>query len=256
MTQLSKGSFFVRHYNEDQCTHFCQLSRSGFCWSRSSVLSPNGWIFWGSFAHRFRCRWHWWEDSTEGAPLQLWFIHSFIHSFIQNIWKCVFLVTGLINPSNREIVSNCCEKDHLSSSKCCFLMSFVPKYPFVFHHQTAPLTDKMDRPSHPVQVPKSLTWSEASIMRSWLHRARDSLQARHRVEWLQDIGNVWEMCHLLVWWGWCFILKSRVNSDGGVMMVWFVRKCKHSEWYISVISTFRWVVSCLIGTCMIIYMCV
>ena len=31
MTQLSRGSFFVRHYNEDQCTHFCQLSRSGFC---------------------------------------------------------------------------------------------------------------------------------------------------------------------------------------------------------------------------------
>ena len=111
-------------------------------------------------------------------------IHSFIHSFIR---KCVFLVTGLINPSNREILSNCCEKDHLSSSKCCFLMSFVPKYAFVFHHQTAPLTNKyhlvkMDRPSHPVQVPKSLTWSEASIMRSWLHRARDSLQARHRVE--------------------------------------------------------------------------
>ena len=138
------------------------------------------------------------DDIDEKIPLKAHhfncdsFIHSFIHSFIQNIWKCVFLVTGLINPSNREIVSNCCEKDHLSSSKCCFLMSFVPKYPFVFHHQTAPLTDKMDRPSHPVQVPKSLTWSEASIMRSWLHRARDSLQARHRVEWLQDIGNVWK----------------------------------------------------------------
>ena len=32
-----------------------------------------------------------------------------------------------------------------------------------------------------LQVPKSLTWSEASIMRSWLHRARDSLQAEQTV---------------------------------------------------------------------------
>ncbi|CAL1150205.1 unnamed protein product, partial [Cladocopium goreaui] len=33
----------------------------------------------------------------------------------------------------------------------------------------------------PLKVPKSLTWSEASIMRSWLHRARDSLQAEQTV---------------------------------------------------------------------------
>lgn len=36
----------------------------------------------------------------------------------------------------------------------------------------------------PLKVPKSLTWSEASIMRSWLHRARDSLQAPQSTRWM------------------------------------------------------------------------
>jgi len=36
----------------------------------------------------------------------------------------------------------------------------------------------------PLKVPKSLTWSEESIMRSWLHRARDSLQAPQTVNWM------------------------------------------------------------------------
>eukprot|EP00913_Durusdinium_trenchii_P013300 g12483.t1 len=36
----------------------------------------------------------------------------------------------------------------------------------------------------PLKVPKSLTWSEASIMRSWLHRARDSLQAPQSTHWM------------------------------------------------------------------------
>ena len=53
-----------------------------------------------------------------------------------------------------------------------------------------------------LQVPKSLTWSEASIMRSWLHRARDSLQAEQTV--VEEVSP----CSSAA-----FVWSPRINKD-------------------------------------------
>ncbi|CAK9101409.1 unnamed protein product [Durusdinium trenchii] len=56
-----------------------------------------------------------------------------------------------------------------------FGRSFMLEDPLMIDLEADDIPEKV-----PLKVPKSLTWSEASIMRSWLHRARDSLQAGRR----------------------------------------------------------------------------